>query len=291
MKVSRSHPVKKILVPTDFSEGSKSTILYAAALASRLDSKITLYHAIHVPVLNPLEIALAISPEELERDSIAQLEQLRQEVVAVTGFTQIDIHADSGMAVEQISIFTREQEIDLVIMGTAGAHGVGGFLLGSNTADVIGKCSCPVLSVPVGTTFEVPSKILFATNYADNDFQSIYLLTQYFKVFRPEIVIAHVEARGNHGVEVGVMDWFKKQVQSSIPYDRISFILLKGNDIEEALEKHREEVTYQLMATSMRSRNFFDHLTSRSLTRKLVHHSNIPILAFRAYQASGTPVF
>lgn len=291
MKVSRSNPLKKILVPTDFSEGSKGTLLYAAALASRIDSKIVLYHAIHVPVLNPHEMAVAISSEELERDTLAQLEQLRQEIVSFTGFNQMEIHVDSGMAVEQISNFARDQEIDLVIMGTSGAHGFGGMLLGSNTAELIGKCSCPVLAVPVGTAFEVPAKILFATNYADNDFQSIYLLTQYFKVFRPEIVIAHVEAKGNHTIELGVMEWFKKQVHSNIPYDRISFVLLKGNDIEEVLEKHSQEINYQLISTSMRSRNFFDHLTSRSLTRKLVNHSSIPVLVFRAYQASGTPLF
>jgi len=291
MRVSQLHPVKKILVPTDFIEGAKGTLLFAASLAARIDSKILLYHAIHVPVLNPHEIAIAVSPEELERESFAHLEALREEVVAQTGFTQIELHAEGGMAVEQISSFTRHHEIDLVVMGTSGAHGVGGFLFGSNTAEVVEKCTCPVLTVPFGVEFEVPDKILFATNYADNDFQSIYLLTQYFKVFRPEIVIAHVEARGNHTVEEGLMEWFKKQVHTNIPYDRIRFVLLKGNDIEDALKKHKEEEGYKLISTSMRSRNFFDHLTSRSLTRKMVNHSSIPLLAFHAYQSSGTPVF
>lgn len=291
MKVSALHPVKKILVPTDFSKESGETIAYAANLASRIDSKIILYHAVHMPVLNPNEFAVAYSQEDLEQDSLAQLDALRDDIIENTGFTQIDIVAEGGMAISQICSYVRNHEIDLVIMGSHGAHGLGGLLMGCNTSDLIAKCSCPVLAVPYGIPFEIPEKILFATNYADNDFQSIYLLTQYFKVFRPEIVIAHVEAKGNHSLEDKMMVWFREQVQRNIPYDRIRFILLPAENAVDALESHLETEHYSLMATSMRSRNLFDYLTSRSLTKSMVKHTAIPLLAFHAVKASGTPLF
>lgn len=54
----------------------------------------------------------------------------------------------------------KEQKIDLVVMGTKGASGVTEILIGSNTADVIEKCHCPVLAIPAESDFKTPTKVV-----------------------------------------------------------------------------------------------------------------------------------
>ena len=124
-----------------------------------------------------------------------------------------------------------------------------------------------------------------------NDFQSIFLLTQYFKNYRPEIIIGHVEDKNSHKIELNRLILFQDQVRRNIAYDRLSFVLLKGDSVKEALNEHLENNSYDLISTSIRYRNLFERLTSRSLTKKLVNHANLPLLAFHTIRKSALPLF
>jgi nucleotide-binding universal stress UspA family protein len=291
MKLRNIHPIRKLLVPTDFSPESVNALYYAVALAGKLNSKVVVYHSVHFPLVDPHGIAAVKTQPELEAASRQKLEAIINEVTARTGFRQLEPVIDSGFAVDAIADNARELEADLIVMGTRGAHGISGALLGSNTMEVTEKSGCPVLSIPGGAVFHEPRKVLFATDYSDNDFQSIYLLTEFLKIFRTEIVVAHVEHDHNHKVELKLMEWFRKQVQQNIPYDHLTFDLLTGHSVESALEEHISRSAYDVVVTSMRRRNLFDRLTGRSLTRRLSHHVEVPLMVFHAFSSTGTPVF
>ncbi|MFM2135569.1 MAG: hypothetical protein RL021_969 [Bacteroidota bacterium] len=290
MNVRNIHPIRKLLVPSDFSSESANALLYAVSLAQKVGCRVTVYHAVHFPLVDPHGIATAMSQSDLEELARKRLMAFVEEVMASTGFRQIETAIGTGFAVDAIADFAKQQEVDLVVMGTHGAEGISA-ILGTNTAELMEKCGCPILSVPAAVRFSDPRRILFATDFADNDFQSIYLLSQYFKVFRTEIVVAHVQHQGDRKVEKGLMEWFKNQVQKNIPYDKISFELIEGPSVHSALNEFIEKSNYDLVVTSMRRRNFFDRLTGSSLTKKLVNHSSVPMLVFHAYTHSGTPVF
>lgn len=181
--------------------------------------------------------------------------------------------------------------MDMIVMGTKGASGITEILIGSNTADVIEKCPCPVLAVSSDAVYKQPAKIVFATNYADNDFQTIYVLAEMFKQFNPEIIILHVEVTGDHKAENRMLDWFKGQVQTNIPYDNFNFQLTKGDNVVNAVHEYVASNNIDLISVSTRKRNFFDKLTSRSDTKKLAYRIDTPLLAFHAQAVSSTPLF
>lgn len=291
MKHLKIHPVRRILVPTDFSEGARNALDYAVQLASKIEAKILLYHATHLPILSANELVAISSNEELERESMMKLENIRREVIDHYNFNDIETVTSSGFAVEEITELARAENLDLVVMGTKGASGISEVLMGSNSADVIEKCSCPVLTIPTDSTFKEPARIIFATNYADNDFQTLYLLSELFKPFSPEIVVLHIEDRSNHRLEDSMLEWYKGQVKLNIPYDKFSFQLIKGHPVEDALHDYVTSNNTDLLAVSTRKRSFFDRLTSKSLSRKLAYHTDLPLLVFHAQNVSGTPLF
>ena len=55
-----------------------------------------------------------------------------------------------------------EQEVDLVIMGTLGKSGLREKLMGSITAAVMEKTTCPLLSIPLEYDWSPPRKMLVA---------------------------------------------------------------------------------------------------------------------------------
>lgn len=151
--------MKKILVPTDFSEFSKQAVDYAVELAQRFEAEITLIYV--------LQDAVALFPEpgvafpapgnylqELQESSQQALERLRESLPA-----EMTIHTvlRNGPPFVEIVRYAKEEDVDLIVIGTHGRSGLAHMLLGSVAEKVVRKASCPVLTVrPREHKFEMP---------------------------------------------------------------------------------------------------------------------------------------
>ena len=178
----------------------------------------------------------------------------------------------------------------MIIMGTRGAHGLGSKIFGSNTADVIVKSSLPVLAIPSEAKYASIKRVVFATSFLENDFQTLFQLTELLKPFNPEIEVLHVEERVEQPVLEHMMKEFSSQVKTNIPYKQITFKVIEGSNIEHALEEYVEAVKVDLMAVASRRKNFFDRFTESRMSKKLAFHSRIPLLVFHSFNKSSYPL-
>jgi universal stress protein A len=143
--------VKRILVPTDFSETADTALKYAKDLATKIGASLHLVHvykdpyaiaacAPEVPTTVPAEVrerALEEVRERLlERLDAAEEQQFRGTHGVVRGLTA-----------PQIVDYAANQDIDLIVIGTHGRRGVAHLLLGSVAEHVIRTARCPVLTV------------------------------------------------------------------------------------------------------------------------------------------------
>jgi nucleotide-binding universal stress UspA family protein len=291
MRDFKFNPIRKIFVPTDFSPNADTAMSYATAIASKLRSKLVLFHSVKMPVVVMNETMLPVNDEMLMKDSDAQLNKMKREIREKQIPVEIEIASSMGFAVDEILNQCSTGKSDLIVMGTKGAHGLAELVVGSNTAEVIAKANCPVLAVPQDAHIKGINKILFATNYADNDFQSIFLLTEIFKPWNPEIIIVHMEDHGNERAENRHFERFKEQVVTSIAYDKFYFNLLDGKHTEDAVSDFAVANNVDIISVSSRKRNLFEKLTGRSVSKRLAYHTHIPLLAFHAQQVSATPLF
>jgi len=63
----------------------------------------------------------------------------------------------TGVTFVEIIDYIKQQEIDLVVMGTHGRSGIEHILIGSVAEKVVRKSPCPVLTVrPKGKAFKMP---------------------------------------------------------------------------------------------------------------------------------------
>ena len=280
--------VKKILVPTDFSVSADNALSYAVALAKNLSAKMTLFHSVRVPVSAAGELPEEFTPLNLQKEATEHLECLQAQIRALNVPVEIEAETTVGLAVDEIISAVRTNNSELVVMGTRGASGIMERIIGSNAAEVIQKANCPVLVVPEEAKYKEIRRIVFATNYLDNDFQSLYLLVEMFKAFNAEIVVLHVreDTPGQEDeVENKLSEKFQQRVASSIPYDKFSFKVINGRRVMECLNEFLENEGIDLLAVSTRRRNFISKLFERGLTQKLACHTRIPLLAFHSQQA------
>lgn len=141
--------VSQILVPVDFSPGSRAAVKYAAILAQTLHSTVTLLHVYELP--SPMSSIVPGADEvgdaENERAAAQRwLELLRTEAQKDS---EIDIRVVvvHGAPVEEIVSLSREGGFDMVVMGTHGRTGFQHILMGSVAEAVVRRAPCPVLTI------------------------------------------------------------------------------------------------------------------------------------------------
>src|SRR5690554_964186 len=135
----------RILVGLDLSAESQQVIDHVKALFTGKDSKISLVH-----VQEPLSFAyggdipmdLSEIQNQLESQATQRLAELREQLA---GF-EVDTHVIIGQPASEMHRFAREHDIDLIVVGTHGRHGLALFF-GSTANGVLHGASCEVLAV------------------------------------------------------------------------------------------------------------------------------------------------
>lgn len=150
--------LKRIMHPSDFSEGSRQALNYACFLASQFNAELHLMSVVHNGGLITPPIAGFMPPgyyEQLTKYAMEQLDALPGDEPAFSG--PIVRHVSEGVPHVEIIRYAKEKDIDLVVMGTHGYTGLKYLLIGSVAENVVRKAHCPVLTVhPEDYEFVMP---------------------------------------------------------------------------------------------------------------------------------------
>ncbi|TAN42343.1 MAG: universal stress protein [Nitrospirae bacterium] len=140
---------KKILFPTDFTEGSLYALPYAVDLTLCNNAKFYMLHVIYdiatvsglyVPHVNINDMykELEVSArKELEKFGVEHREMLKN----------VEYSVRRGVPYEEILKFSEEEKIDTIVIGTHGRKGLDRVLFGSTAERVVRNAACPVLTV------------------------------------------------------------------------------------------------------------------------------------------------
>lgn len=160
--------ISTILLATDFLQGSRLALDYAASLAISLDAKLVIVNAFELdPEANGVE-KVDMIPSRTRREAEARLHAFaagcsRARVSATTVLVE-------GRVADAVLRTVGEFKADLLVLGTQGIHrGLGHLLIGSNTEALMLRCPCPMLTIGphalAGISLESPFK---KVNYISN---------------------------------------------------------------------------------------------------------------------------
>ena len=138
--------LKKILVPTDFSDQSDKAVRYGVELANKFGAELFLLHAYEATPIMYGEGG-AVSPPSTADIAASALKCLNE--VEPTGGDNLQVHRKvvEGHAVVEIVRYAKEHDVDLIVMGTHGRGAIAHMLIGSVAENVVRKGPCPVLVV------------------------------------------------------------------------------------------------------------------------------------------------
>ena len=275
--------MKTILFPTDFSPNAYRALEYAVEIAALTGSPLQLLH-VYTPIVSKDNVYSSLITDEVGDAKKEAREKLNvitntisQEFPAVICNTQVNV----GEPVEEILKASKESSAELIIMGTLGANKLSKMIFGSNTASIIEKSECPVLAVPSNCTYRPPKRILFATNFSFQDLDGVKKLARIAEAFNSEIILGHIDVSiDEDNDETNSMENFKKEVMAVTSYPKISYEIVSDHNVSMGLDKIIEESSIDLFALSTHKRTWFEKIYNPSLTKKISHHTYIPLLAF-----------
>ncbi len=141
--------IKKVLLPTDFSDFSKLALPYAADISRKFGADLYIIHVFDENTLDPYYFGSG----EFSQDFYAKLQDEFQdhidkyiEDVDLSDVNVIPILAN-GTPFLEIIRYAKEEKMDLVVSSTHGRSGLSHMLMGSTAEKLVRKSPCPVLTV------------------------------------------------------------------------------------------------------------------------------------------------
>lgn len=190
--------INKILVPTDFSNGSKDAYKYANALANKFGGKVDMLHVI--PVLKYLNESIGKLgiPLDMDKDIYPKIlsnakKRIEDEMVLnipsdYRGKTHVKINRKASTTIFE---FAKSQGYDMVVMGSKGSH-ENTLLKGGTAERVIRHSDVPVLCVQGDLPPKGVQRVLVPTDYSTLSITSLEYATSMATSMDAEITLLHV---------------------------------------------------------------------------------------------------
>jgi nucleotide-binding universal stress UspA family protein/DUF971 family protein len=273
--------MKKILFPTDFSEVSKNAFIYALKLAESINAEIVTMHVCQLPQANYVNVSEYLH-EIYDVTELSNFENYKDEVPVLRKIAEANnlghikiIHVlILGNLVPEIKKITENENFDFVVMGTKGATGLKETFFGTIATKVMNDVKALVLAIPEHCKYHPIEKILFITQYKQEDTGSFVRVLSLSKIFQAHIDCLRV-ASPHHEVKDDSKEDWKVLVENN----EVTFHFIKGEDMEGIILNFIDLHKINLIAIHVYHRNFFEKLFEISLSKKLAFHINVPILA------------
>ncbi len=282
----------KILVPIDFSEFSDNALQLALSLGETTDCELHLLTAISVPLDwafstmgagagsgMPSDMFIAEMPN-FEKTKAAAEKKLTEFADNLNASCKIVEHIAVGFPWEQITDYSKEKNIDLIIMGTHGASGVNEFFIGSNAEKVVRFADCPVLTLRNRVENAQFKNIVFASNFYGETSKSFPKILKLVKLFNAKLHLLKVVT--NTGFETS--RYSNKLIKDFVEaFDLENYTINTYNEtsVEKGILNFAEDNRMDLIAMETHGRTGLAHLFTGSVAEDITNHAIRPVLTVK----------
>lgn len=279
--------MKRILLPTDFSDTSLEAINYALVVFKDIECTFFLLHTYNPPIYqteyllgSPGLIGLGDVMKETSLTKMEKLKARLENQYKNSNHTFI-VHTAFNTLVNEVMETIASEKIDIVVMGTKGATGAKEILFGSNAVHVIKQSKCPVIVVPPNFKYEAPKEILFPTDYEiayqKNRFKPLLSLV---KLHKSRINIVHV--RTGYDLNEDQKN-NKKQLEKLLGSSSL-FHEMPENELINAIHTFQLKTRINLLVMVQNKHTFFERLFIEPVIKKLGLHITVPFMVIPQYQ-------
>lgn len=273
--------MKRILVPTDFSENAEHALKAAASIAKKNDSEIIILHMLELPhQMNDAITGSASIPETML--FMKKANEMLDEVSAKPYLDEIPVTEIVKMdkPIHGISQVSQEYDVDLIVMGSHGSSGVEELLIGSNTEKVVRNSEVPVLVIKKDISDFKIENIVFASDFSDETKKPFQKLLNFIKFFDSKLHLVTIctpnSFKTTHAIQHAMNEFI-----SEFQIPNYSTNIYNDTNIEKGIINFSNSINADLIGMCTHGRTGFAHFFNGSISEGLVNHAVKPVITFK----------
>lgn len=275
--------MKKILVPTDFSEYAENALQVASQLARKYEAEIYLLHMIELPANMSNPVGDTRSNDLPEAIGFMKLAKKRYSEILSRPYLQgikvreiVEFH----QAFDGIMETSKEHGCDFIVMGSRGASGFKEMFVGSNTEKVVRTTEIPVLVIKK----EIPNfdvkNFVFATNLDNSNKKTLEKVIGFAKLVNAKLHLLYINT-ANEFITSKDTDRYLGEYLEDVDFEDYEFHVYNDDSVEQGILNFANKVDADLIGIATHGRKGISHFFNGSISEDLVNHAERPIITFK----------
>lgn len=275
--------MKKILVPTDFSEKAENALKVAAQLARKFEAEIYLLHMLELPMnmVNPVgSTSRSDLPEALFFMKLAK--KRFSDILAQPFLKGIKVHeiVEFHQAFDGIMETSKEHGCDFIIMGSQGASGLKEMFIGSNTEKVVRTSEIPVLVIKNDHPNFSIKNLVFATNLDNHNKRTLKKVVAFAELMNAKLHLVYINTANEFITSEETERYLDKFLEGN-EFDNYEFHIYNDDTVEQGILHFATKVKADAVGIATHGRKGLSHFFNGSISEDLVNHANTPVLTFK----------
>ncbi len=277
--------MKKILVPVDFSEYSEYALEVAATLARKQDAEIVVLHMLG---LSEAVFTKDDSQEFLEAQFYMKLSKKRfNEFLDKSYLKGIKVTetVQNYKIFSEINEVAKEQNIDLIVMGSHGTGGLNQIFVGSNTEKVVRTSEIPVLVIKEQIPDLDIKKVVFGFDFQIESVKAYHKAINFLNALKVEVHIVHVNRPGlnfisTKEIEEEIDKFLRVAHHNNLPTN-IETHTISDYYVETGIYNFAKKIDADLIAVATHGRSGLTHFFKGSIGEDIANHAQMPVITFK----------
>lgn len=275
--------MKKILVPTDFSEQAENALKVAAQLAKKYNAEIYLLHMIELPadMNNPVgETRSHDLPEALFFMKLAK--KKFTEVLSAPYLAGLKVHdiVEFNQAFDGIMETSKKHGCDFIVMGSQGATGFKEMFIGSNTEKVVRTSEIPVLVIKNEHPDLNIKNIAFATNLEEQGKNTFKKVIEFAELTQAKLHLVYINTANEFNTSEAIDTRLRKYMEH-IDFTNYEFHVYCDDSVESGILNFSRKINADLVGIATHGRKGLSHFFNGSISEDLVNHASSPVITFK----------
>jgi len=289
--------MKRILVPTDFTEQSENALNFAYQIAKKINGEIELLHVLDAPEGDPYSGMnnVSLSGESSRGEGIDNIyfakllektKERLEELKAQPDFSDVKIFhkMQTGTPYKNISRETESGKVDLIIMGTSGVSDWEEAFVGSNAERVVRNAKCPVFTIQNEVNIDKIKNIAYASDFKFNHEHLVDLVKEIGGLLKAKIHLVKVNTPTdfkNDKINYGILKSFAEENR----FSDYELHVYNHEEEEDGIICFAESFGIDMIVMATEGRTGFSRLLEGSIAEDVVNFSKIPVLTFKTSKA------
>jgi nucleotide-binding universal stress UspA family protein len=277
--------MKRILVPTDFSQQANNALKVAAQIAKKYDSEIFLLHLLELPLqlIDPVNEGVGGDlPESMFFMKLAH-KRFTDTFDKMSYYLDgVNVHetVEFDEAFDGIMSIAKKHECDLVVMGSNGSEGLQEIFIGSNTEKVVRFSKIPVLVIKEEVPIFKIDSFVFVSNLTLSNRKAFKTALDFSKKLEVDLQLVYINTPHKFKTTAQLDEIFD-EFTKSIDFHPSHFHIYNDITVERGIRNFASKMNADLIGIGTHGRKGISHFMSGSLAEDLVNHIKKPIVTFK----------